>query len=465
MGRRLFGALGIVLLALLCGGALPRLLLKRAGLQLEWRGGYVPTLTRGMPTSDYDAVERDRAGHAGTPVTASASEATNAYWTGFRGPRRDGHYDERPILTNWPSTGLRLLWRQPVGGGFGSFAIAKGLVFTIEQRRDEEVVAAYELASGREVWTHRWKADFKGTNGDEGPRTTPTYSEGRLYALGALGELRCLEAATGKLVWSRNVATENRAPPLDHGVSASPLVSDEKLIVLAGAGHGHSVVCYDKRDGKPLWGALDDMVGYVSPMLVTLAGQSQVAVCTTNRTVGLGLEDGKVLWGYDWRLLQDQLPITQPVLLGTNRFLLSAGYGTGCAAVEVARTASGLAARTLWRNTHLKNKFASSVFWEGNIYGLDEDILTCLGAETGDRKWKDGRYGYGQLILASGHLVILTDSGTLALVKATPLQHEELARFQAIRGKTWNPPAMAEGKLLVRNAAEMACFDISTRAD
>jgi outer membrane protein assembly factor BamB len=252
--------------------------------------------------------------------------------------------------------------------------------------------------------------------------------------------------------------TQAQTPPW--GIAASPLIIDDKIILLTSAGRGKSVVCYNKHDGRPTWNSLDDAIGHTSPMVATLAGQRQIIVSAGTRTVGLDIESGKVLWEYPWRVLHDQRPIAQPVLLDTNRFLLSAGYFTGCAAVEVARTGSSFAARALWQNKNLKNKFTSSVFWQGHIYGLDEDISTCLDAETGQRNWKDGHYGYGQLLLASGHLVILSGEGDLALVKAAPDRFQELARFPAIHGKTWNHPAIAGGKLFVRNAAEMACFQI-----
>lgn len=129
----------------------------------------------------------------------------------------------------------------------------------------------------------------------------------------------------------------------------------------------------------------------------------------------------------------------------------------------MSRSGSGFAAQELWRNKQLKNKFTCSVLWQGHAYGLDEDILVCLDAATGERKWKDGRYGYGQVLLADGHLIILCGNGDLALVKATPERHEELARIPAIKGKTWNHPALAHGRLLVRNAIEMACFDLLAR--
>ncbi len=182
--RKILGTLGLAFLSLVYAALIIFLLIQFAGLQIEWRGGYVPALTWQKTSPNYDALERDRNTHAG-PATALAA-STNAFWTGFRGPQRDGVYDEKPILTNWPATGLRLLWRQPIGGGFSSFAVARGLACTIEQRREDEVVAAYELESGREVWTQRWPGHFKGYFNEDGPRTTPAYNDGKIYALGAL---------------------------------------------------------------------------------------------------------------------------------------------------------------------------------------------------------------------------------------------------------------------------------------
>ena len=461
LSRKILGTIGIALFSLLYAALVIFLLVRFTGLQIEWRGGYVPAFTYHRTGPNYEALERDRAQRGNSNPVAAPTTVSHPYWVGFRGPRSDGHYEERPILTNWPTAGLRLLWRQPIGGGYASFAIAQGLAFTIEQRREEEAATAYDVQTGHEIWANRWKDKFSDPYAEDGPRATPAWSEGKVYALGAMGELRCLETLSGKLIWSRNVLVENNGQAPTYGVAASPLIEQEKLIVLTGAGHGHSVVCYDKHHGKVIWSALDDVMGYASPMLVTLAGQQQLLICAETRTVGLRLEDGKLLWEYPWRVLHDQNPIAQPVMLDTNRFLLSAGYFTGCAAVEIARNDTGFAARKVWQNKNLKNKFTSSVLWQGHIYGLDEDILTCLDAETGERKWKDGHYGYGQLLLASGHLIILSGDGDLALVRATPERHEEMARFSAIHGKTWNHPAIADGKLFVRNAAEMACFEIS----
>ena len=466
-GSKLLGTAGLLLYSGLYAGVIIFLLVRFAGLQIEWRGGYLPRLTYRPTRPDYDALESDRNARKrefAVPASGGSNQAAsgheNKYWTGFRGPRRDGIYDERPISTNWPAAGLKPLWKQPAGGGYGSFAIANGTAYTIEQRRDKEVLVAYDAQTGAEQWVYSWPADFHDFYSEDGPRATPAYSDGKVYALGALGTLTCVDAVTGKKVWQHEIVAENRGTVPSYGIAASPLVMDGKLIVLSAAGNGHSVLCFDKASGKTIWSALDDLTGYASPSLMTLVGEEQIIVCCEQRTVGLSSADGKLLWEVPWHVKNNQLPIAQPVMIGTNRFMLSAGYFTGCAAVQVDREGSNYSARIIWQNSNLKNKFTSSVFWRGYIYGLDEDILTCLDAQTGERKWKDGRYGYGQLILASGCLVVLSGDGELALVRANPERHEELARFQAIHGKTWNHPALADGRLLVRNGAEMACFDL-----
>jgi outer membrane protein assembly factor BamB len=460
-GRKLFASLVILLYVQVYAAGIIALLWKFSDLQYEFRGSGVPALTWRKTLPDYEKLEASRASQK-QPVNPTTNSGS-AYWTGFRGPNRDGQYSEQAVLTQWPASGPALLWKQPVGGGYASFAIAEGRAFTIEQRRQEEVVTAYDVASGSELWTNGWPAEFQEPLGGDGPRATPTWHEGKLYALGALGELRCLEAFSGRVLWRTNTLDENRAPVLTYGLSASPLVHQDKLIIAPGGPRRHSVVAYDKNTGKHLWGSLDDGAAYSSPMIVELAGEQQLLVVTRNRAVGLSVSDGKLLWQFPWVVLQGNRNIAQPVIAGTNRVFLSAGYGTGCVMVEVNRKANAFTTGEIWRNKNLKNKFSSSVMHEGFLYGLDEDILTCLDGMTGERRWKDGRYGYGQVVLASGHLIVLCGNGDLALVKATPEAHQELCRFRAIEGKTWNHPAVGGGLLLVRNNAEMACFDLRVK--
>ncbi|HXF38457.1 MAG TPA: PQQ-binding-like beta-propeller repeat protein [Blastocatellia bacterium] len=393
------------------------------------------------------------------PATASA-KSTRSYWTNFRGPARDGRYDETPIRTDWPASGLPLLWKQPIGGGYASFVVAEGMAFTIEQRRNQEIVAAYDVETGRELWTHGWNAEFRESMGGDGPRATPTWEAGRLWALGAQGDLICLDSKSGKVQWSKNILRDNGASNLQWGMSGSPLIVDDKVVVLPGGRSGKSVVAYNKLTGAPVWKSLNDTQAYVSPMLVTLAGKRQILMVSSNRVVGLAPEDGALLWEASWNTDMG-INVSQPIVVDAGRFFISSGYGKGAAVVEITASGEGLAARKVWENTSMKNKFNPSVLYEGNAYGLDEGILTCVDVKTGERRWKGGRYGFGQVLLASGHLIVITEEGELVLVKASPDKHTEIARFPAIEGKTWNNPALAGGRLLVRNQTQMACFDVS----
>src|SRR5436190_52570 len=397
---------------------------------------------------------------ATTPTTESAAaHATRNYWTSLRGPNRDGKYDEMAVLTSWPSQGLQLLWKEPVGVGYASISVAEERAYTIEQRRRQEVVAAYDVNTGRELWTQAWNAEYTDETGD-GPRTTPTWDDGWIYALGATGELRCLNAKTGAVRWGKNILTENQAENLQWAVASSPLIVDDKVIVLPGGPNGKSVVAYNKVTGAPVWKVQNDRQAYVSPMLVTLAGRRQILVVSSARVFGLAPEDGALLWSQTWDTDMG-INASQPIVVDQNRFFISSGYGKGAALVEISGSGNSYQAKTVWTNINMKNKFNSSVLHEGHVYGLDEGILTCLEVSTGNRKWKGGRYGYGQVILASGHLIVLTEAGELVLVKASPNEFTEVAKFKALDGKTWNVPAIAGGRLFVRNAKEMAAYRIS----
>lgn len=399
--------------------------------------------------------------NASTTSETASAHATRNYWTDFRGPRRDGRYDEMTVLTQWPANGLTPLWKQPIGVGYASFVVADGRAFTVEQRRGQEVATAYDLATGREQWKQGWNALYSDSTGD-GPRATPTWDNGRLYALGATGELRCLDAKTGRVVWGRNILSENQASNLQWAQSASPLIVDDKVIVLPGGPSGKSVVAYNKMTGAPVWKSQGDTQAYVSPMLVSLAGRRQILVVSSSRAFGLAPEDGSLLWSHTWDTDMG-INVSQPIVVDNNRFFISSGYGKGAALVELSGSGNKFTTRTLWENINMKNKFNSSVLYEGHVYGLDEGILTCLDVNTGARKWKGGRYGYGQVILASGHLIVMSESGELALVKASPDQYTEVAKFKALEGKTWNYPAIAGGRLLVRNANEMAAYNIAAQ--
>jgi outer membrane protein assembly factor BamB len=245
-------------------------------------------------------------------------------------------------------------------------------------------------------------------------------------------------------------------------MSASPLIVDEKVIVQPGGNRGNSVVAYNRLDGNPVWKALNDEASYTSPMVATIGGVRQLLVVTASRAVGLTVESGTLLWEHPWSTFNG-INVSQPIPFvhnGRDLLFLSAGYGHGAAVFELTRNGDRFQTKTLWENQRMNNKFTSSVLHNGHIYGLDESILASVNAVTGEQNWKGGRYGYGQMMLAGDHLIVITEDGDLVLVRATPERHEELARFPAIEGKTWNHPVIADGKLFVRNIQEMAAFEI-----
>jgi outer membrane protein assembly factor BamB len=395
------------------------------------------------------------AAEAKAPAVSPLAWTTS--WSDFRGARRDGHYGG-PIRTDW--TALKPLWRQPIGAGFASFVAANGHAFTIEQRGDEEVAAAYDILTGRELWTNAWKASFVENMGGPGPRATPTVHDGTLFVLGATGELRAIDAANGQLRWRTNIVDDAGGGNREYGLAASPLVAGNVVITVPGGGDGRSVVAYDRATGRMAWSALDDEGAYTSPVRATIAGVDQIVLLLASRVVAVSPDRGAVLWQFPWNQGGNN-NAAQPVVIGDNKVFVSSGFGGML--LEVTRDGRGLTATDAWQSHRMKNDFTSSVYHDGFIYGIDLGILACIDASTGELKWKGGRYGNGQTLVASGHLVITTGDGEVVLVRATPESHQELARVPALDDRMWNHPAIADGFLLVRNAAQMAAFDLRVR--
>ena len=412
-----------------------------------------PTAILAEPTRIEAAPKTQEAPQA--PEPSQAPEAP--LWPEFRGRGRDGVIEGVKIRTDWP---LEEVWRTKVGGGYASMSVAEGNVFTIEQRRTQEVVSAYELATGREVWTHGWDAQFEESLGGPGPRATPTYASGLIYALGAEGELRCLRAANGELDWKTNILEDAGAKNARWAMAGAPLVLEDRVIVHPGGRDGRSVAAYDAASGELLWQSGSDAAGYASPQLATLAGQRQALIFSATRLFAVDPADGRELWGHVWSE-SPAIHCAQPIQVSENRVWLSSGYGHGSALLEIRRDEEGWLVEEVWETNTMKNKFNPSVILDGHVYGLDDGIMASIDLEAGERNWKGGRYGFGQLLLADGHVIVLTEKGELALVKATPESHQELARFAALEGKTWNVPAYGDGLLLVRNQTEMAAFRLA----
>ena len=391
-----------------------------------------------------------------------AAAKRDASWPGFRGPNRDSVIRGVQIETNWSKSPPVELWRRPIGPGWSSFAVHGDLVYTQEQRGDDEDVSCYSLTSGKLVWRHRDQARFWESNGGAGPRGTPTLSNGRVYTFGATGIVNALDALDGSLVWSRNAASDSGVEDPGWGFTSSPLVVNDVVIVAASG----RLVAYDVVTGHPRWFGPAGGAGYSSPHLVTIDGVAQILLLRGARTISVAPVDGTLLWEHSW---QPSVSIVQPALAANGDVLITAGDamgGIGIRRLAVARGPAGWTVEERWTSRGLKPYFNDFVVHKGHAFGFDGNILACIDLEDGMRKWKGGRYGNGQLILLSdqGLLLVLTEDGELALVRATPDRFTELARFPALDGKTWNHPVLVGDVLLVRNGQEMAAFRLPLAA-
>ncbi len=385
-------------------------------------------------------------------LAPTAAERDDAEWSGFRGSRRDGIVRGAHIETDWSRTPPVELWRREIGPGWSSFAVRGDLFYTQEQRGDDEVVACYDATTGKPVWTQRDRARFFESNGGAGPRATPTLSGGRVYAFGATGILNALDARHGAVVWSRNVASDISMEVPFWGFSSSPLVVDD-VVIVAAAGQ---LVAYNRASGDPRWRGPVHGGGYSSPQLLTIDGVAQILLMSGFGATSVALADGKSLWEHQW----PGSPIVQPALTADGDILIAASGGSGTRRIAVGHSARGWTVEERWTSIGLKPYFNDFVVHKSHAFGFDGRILASIDLEDGQRKWKGGRYGNGQLVLLPDQdlLLVLSEEGELALVAATPERFTELARFQAIEGKTWNHPVLVGDVLLVRNGQEMAAF-------
>jgi len=391
------------------------------------------------------------------PATQARSAANN--FPQFLGPNRLGVVTGVQLARDWSSRPPRQVWRQPIGLGWSAFAVSGPRAITQEQRGEKELIVCYELATGHALWSYTNQARFSETLGGDGPRATPTLEEGRVYAIGATGVLDCLDLETGKLIWSRDTLRENGLPNITWGKSCSPLLLDDMVVITGGAEESKSLLAYHRDTGQPLWQSGRDQACYCSPSIATIAGQRQILILNAQSVSGHDPRDGKVLWDYSWR--GNWPKVAQPLALEKDRVFIGAGYGLGCVMLQLKRSDGGdWSVIELWKSRNLKPKFTNVVRREGCVYGLDDGTLVCLDLATGERKWKDGRYGHGQVLLVDDVLLIQAESGDVVLVEANPNEHRELGRFSAIEGKTWNNPVLAGNYLLVRNDREAACYEL-----
>ncbi len=372
-------------------------------------------------------------------------------WSGFRGTNRDGIIHGVKIATDWKSTPPAEIWRKPIGPGCSSFAVQGNLVYTQEQRGEDESVSCYDLKTGEPIWQHRDKARFWDSHAGAGPRGTPILNNNRVYTLGATGILNALDAFTGKLIWSNNVASETKTATPIWGFSGSPLVTDS-MVIIALAG---SIASFELSTGKQIWFNQAGGDCYSSPHLANINGANQILLLNESGVQSYSPNDGKMLWEY----ASKGNPILQPTFAPNGNVLLSFNAFENLSCINVTNQVNGWKIKEIWTSTGLKPNHNDIVVHKGFAYGMDMAGLECIDIEKGERKWKGNRYG-GQLLLLADQdiLLILSEKGELVLVKADPDKFSELGRFPAIEGKTWNHPVLAGNVLLVRNMQEMAAF-------
>ena len=374
----------------------------------------------------------------------------------FLGPDRNCTVVGPTLARDWKAQPPLELWRHPVGAAWSGFAVQGNVSVTQEQRGEEELVVAYDLLSGKVLWSHADAAHYNTVIAGEGPRATPTIRSNRVFTLGATGILNCLDLETGERVWTKDIIKDNNAKVNGWGMSGSPLLLDQVVVVSAGGPDGRSLVAYEAATGAFVWGGGNGGTDYSSPMLTTLADVRQILIFNSKVTAH-DAASGKVLWEYPWP--GGHPHVAMPVILPGDHVLVSSGYGTGSELLQIKKDAEGKwSAARIWKSIRLKAKFTNVVYRDGFIYGLDDGILVCLDATDGALKWKEGRYGHGQVILSGSLLLVSAESGDIVLVEPVPQDHRELTRFTTLHGKTWNPPALADEFLLVRNDKEAACF-------
>ncbi|HEX6323605.1 MAG TPA: PQQ-binding-like beta-propeller repeat protein [Vicinamibacterales bacterium] len=449
------------------------------GGHFAWR--WTPTAEQKLlaqaPNEPLPPAPEDAPGPTDAPAPAAAPAAAEAAiaagpagvepetrrveWPGFRGQHRDGAVRGVRIATDWTLTPPTELWRRPVGPGWSSFAVNGDRFYTQEQRGEQEIVACYRVSTGEPVWMHRDPVRFYESNGGPGPRATPTISGTRVFSFGATGILNALDAATGARAWSRNVAADVQRNVPDWGFTSSPIIAGDSVIVAASG----TLAAYDIATGEPRWVGPKQRGSYSSPHLATIGGVEQVLILTGSGAAAVNPADGTLLWEDTY---EGGTPIVQPAVIAGGDVLtnsISMTGGNGIKRISLTRGDAGWTVGQRWSSNGLKPYFNDFVVHKGHAFGFDGNILSSIDLDDGKRNWKGGRYGNGQMVLLADQdlLLVISEDGELVVVSATADKFTELARVQALEGKTWNHPVVVGDLLLVRNGQEMAAFRLPRR--
>jgi outer membrane protein assembly factor BamB len=392
-------------------------------------------------------------------LSTAVSNRTLDDWPQWRGPNRDGRSAERGLLKTWPAGGPPLAWQaKGAGEGYSSFAAADGRLITLGARGDREYVIAFDAGSGKQLWATAHGRRFGNDRGD-GPRGTPTVEGDRIYAFGASGDLSVLEASSGKVLWAVNVLQKFGGSNITWGLSESPLVLADRILVNAG-GPQSSIVALNKKDGAVLWRSQSDEAGYSSAVLHEGGGVREAIFFTGQRALGVDVADGRLLWSYD-KVANGTANIATPIVRG-NHVFLSSDYGTGAALLELTPGGGSVRAREVYFTKEMRNHHASSVLVGDYLYGFSSAILTAMRFDSGQVAWRDRSVGKGSLVFADERLYLFSENGVVGLAEAAPDAYREHGRFQIKTGSlpTWAHPIVSGGKLFLRDQDTVYAYNV-----
>jgi len=384
-----------------------------------------------------------------------AFSAMAADWPQWRGPNRDGISSETGLLSSWPSGGPKVLWKTTgLGIGYSSFSIVGGRMYTQGQRGKQEFVLALDVKTGNKLWETVTSRDFENDRGS-GPRGTPTFDNGKLYAMTGEGTVVCLDAATGKIVWQIDSVKKFGGSIPHWGYSESPLIDGDRVIVMPG-GRGASLVSLDKKTGEVQWKTGDDHAGYSSAILADVGGAKQVVVLSGQSAFGVQESTGELLWRYG-KVANNVANIATPIYHDGEVFLSSA-YDTGCALLKL--NPKGM--QEVYFNRDMMNHYSSSILLDGVLYGYSNALLTAMDLKTGKQLWRNRSVGKGSVTYADKHLYALGEDGMVGLIEATPDAYKEVSRFEYQKGSlpSWSPLVISDGRMYLRDQDNLTSYDI-----
>lgn len=391
------------------------------------------------------------------PILTSPRGSYAADWTQWRGPNRDGISVEAGFDWVLAAKNPVVAWKSNVGKGFSSPVIAGGRLYALGNREDVDTLYCLHAETGRELWRHSYASPLDPKSFEGGPLSTPTVDGERVYSLSKFGHCFCLSAESGKVLWSRQFANPTLTKDDYHvwwGFAGSIVVAEDRLLIPVGP----AGLAVNKLTGETLWSNGPGHSGYSTPSVFNVHGTNLFAFVSGHEVVAAAVAHGEVLWRIPWKTTWDQN--ASDVLFSEGKLFVCSGHGVGCALFDIA----GPEPKQLWRNQAMRTYFGSCVLANGYLYGFDDRQLKCLDWNSGEEKWASPILGLGTLLLADGHLLALAENGVLHVVAATPTAYQTIAQIQVLGGRCWSTPALAKGRLYLRNAAgNLVCLALPLR--